>query len=944
MGPEYALRLQANYLAHAYKFDPISGLSSARVELMPHQVFLAHRIGRKPRARMILSDEVGLGKTIEAGLVMKEQIARGLAERALVICPASLQFQWQRELKSKFNEDFTIIDGGAAKHLEKNGENPWTKYDKVITSTHLARREDRAVQITEASWDFLIVDEAHHARRRYEGSGSVKATLAYQLVDELKEGVNGLLLLSATPMQLDPFELYSMIELVEPGLYPSFADYDRRRKTLPLLNELMRDLQEWEALTRETRGAVFGKSRDLLNSLDVFDMTELEVKESREAVIDRLTTLHPLSTVLVRNRKAVIGGFKKRKASRIPVHLAEDETLVYNAVSEYITHYYNLARGQNDNVIGFLMVLYQKMLASSSTALRASFKNRVEKLKAAMTTGAGGSAKRRRLTEEDLEDLREKWGGGESDDRLDQARLADVDNGAEIAILETLIDQLGRIRDSKAQVFVDGIIRPTIAQSPEEKFLVFTTFKQTQSLLVECLSQAGISTTTFHGGMTLEEKEASVQRFRNHVQVMISTEAGGEGRNFQFARNLVNYDLPWNPMVVEQRIGRLDRIGQKHDVRIFNLSCVGTVEERVLKVLDERIGLFEESVGSLDPILGNVEESLEDLIMSHSKTLEEDLEAYGAKLELDVRLAREAEKLFGDFVLDRASFRRDVAQKILSKEPLARWTDLRSFVESALEHYGGRCSEHSEGGDSLTLSPKLQQKLHVGASANRGAFDPSLALKLEEIDFFAVGHAIVDSLMGLVTENGATAGARRLATAPTGTSVEIVYQLESNGLQPFGEMVRHLVGEDLSVTEQAIESMPEMGVPEQTEVPHWTRDAVETSGQVLLRKLTTFREVVEREHEEQRQVAVEREQRLYAYKKDFLAGFIREKQEWVDEVEQSGSKNRKRILPAIRGKIRKYQEKLETLDDELETRLTKIRDQRVDVSRRIVAAGLVVNS
>lgn len=136
---EYGLRLQARYLENAYRFDPISGLSSARVELLPHQVFLAHRIGRKPRARMILSDEVGLGKTIEAGLVLKEQIARGLAERALVICPASLQLQWKNELKSKFNEEFTIIDGDSARHLERNGQNPWSKYDKVITSIHLAR-------------------------------------------------------------------------------------------------------------------------------------------------------------------------------------------------------------------------------------------------------------------------------------------------------------------------------------------------------------------------------------------------------------------------------------------------------------------------------------------------------------------------------------------------------------------------------------------------------------------------------------------------------------------------------------------------------------------------------------------------------------------------------------------------------------------------------------
>lgn len=939
---EYGLRLQARYLENAYRFDPISGLSSARVELLPHQVFLAHRIGRKPRARMILSDEVGLGKTIEAGLVLKEQIARGLAERALVICPASLQLQWKNELKSKFNEEFTIIDGDSARHLERNGQNPWSKYDKVITSIHLARREDRAIQITEASWDFLIVDEAHHARRSLEGSDRVRSTLAYELVDELKEGVNGLLLLSATPMQLHQFELYSMIELVEPGLYPSFEDYERRRTTLPRLNDLMRDLQQWEALSAETRGAAFNRNRKLLGELGVASIDQLDVQKSRENAIDMLTEHHPLSMVLVRNRKAVIGGFKKRAASRVPVHLTPEEISVYEAVSDYIHHYYNLAKGQKNNAIGFLMVLYQKMLASSSTALRSSLKNRVSKLKAMSLPEKGLSAKAKRLSDEDIEDLREKWEADDAQQLLDFVHLADADNDREIAILEDLIIRLGRIRDTKAKILVEQIIRPVLAHDPADKFLIFTTFKETQTLLVSCLRQFGVPACTFHGGMSLEEKEASVQRFRDDIPVLISTEAGGEGRNFQFARNLVNYDLPWNPMVVEQRIGRLDRIGQKRDVRIFNLSCVGTVEDRVLKVLDERIGLFEESVGSLDPILGNVEEDLERMIMTHTDTLDEDLEEYGERLEQNIRLAREAEKKWGDFVLDRASFRSDEAQRILSKQPLARWSDLKDFVASALDYYGGRLSEHSEGGDSLTLSPVLQQKLRVSDRVNRGVFDPKLALRLEELDFFAVGHPAVDSLMGFVSANGATAAARRLASAPRGTSVEVVYQVESNGLRPYGEMVRHLVTEDLTVFEEVLSSFPEPGVPVTVEVPAWTGAALEASARALLNTLETFRARAQQEHEEHRRSAIEREERLHAYKKTFLVGFISEKEEWIQEVEKHGSKNRRRILPAIRGKIRKYKEKLETLDDDYNARLERIRSQRVDVSRTIVVAGLVV--
>ena len=171
---------------------------------------------------------------------------------------------------------------------------------------------------------------------------------------------------------------------------------------------------------------------------------------------------------------------------------------------------------------------------------------------------------------------------------------------------------------------------------------------------------------------------------------MVTTEAGGEGRNFQFAHVMVNYDLPWNPMVVEQRIGRLDRIGQKKDVFIYNLACAGTVEERVLHVLDERIGLFEESVGSLDPILGQVEKDLERLIMEHTSTADQAFEEYGENLEAKVKEAREKERLLADFILDRASLRRDEAQRLLGDQPLARWDDLHAFMGSLGHGFPGR--------------------------------------------------------------------------------------------------------------------------------------------------------------------------------------------------------------------------------------------------------------
>jgi DNA-binding PadR family transcriptional regulator len=250
----YGLRLQSLYLKHAYRYDPLTGLSSARIEPQLHQVFVAHRVTQKLQPRMILADEVGLGKTIEAGLIIKELRARKLIGRVLIIVPASLQLQWQSELRSKFNEEFEILDGAALQYLGRGGRNPWMARPNVICSLPFAASPKRAEQIIEAEWDMVIFDEAHRVRRHRQGASKTRVTQAYRLADELKELVNGLLLLTATPMQVHPFELYSLIELVEPGLFPSYRSYDSLRGYLPRLNALMKDLKSWNALSDAERG------------------------------------------------------------------------------------------------------------------------------------------------------------------------------------------------------------------------------------------------------------------------------------------------------------------------------------------------------------------------------------------------------------------------------------------------------------------------------------------------------------------------------------------------------------------------------------------------------------------------------------------------------------------------------------------------------------------
>jgi SNF2 family DNA or RNA helicase len=611
----YALRLQSLYLKHAYRYDPLTGLSSARIEPQLHQVYVAHRVTQKLQPRMILADEVGLGKTIEAGLIIKELRARELVSRVLIIVPASLQLQWQSELRSKFNEEFEVLDSAALKYLGRGGVNPWMARQNAICSLPFAALPRRAEQIIEADWDLVIFDEAHRVRRSLQGASKTRATLAYRLADELKELVNGLLLLTATPMQVHPFELYSLIELVEPGLFPTFHAYDSRRGFLPRLNTLMKDLVGWNALSGAAQVHAVSANAELLDELGIpADQAARLLADDleRERLMDLLVSKHPLAAAMVRNRKAEIGGFTSREARMVPVMLEDDELALYQDVTEYLREGYNRAQVDKNHALGFVMVTYQKMLASSSYSIRQSFRRRIAKLREQLKAVASSSAKP--PSESYLEELRDAEEGTAALTELEDGLVSSGAVGLEIKQLEDLVERLGQVRDSKAAELL-AALDSIFDKDPGEKAVIFTQFIETQEFLAAMLKQNGYTVSVFNGRMSLDEKEESVRRFREADQILISTEAGGEGRNFQFCHLMVNYDLPWNPMRVEQRIGRLDRIGQKRQVRIYNLFCEETVEERVLEVLEQRIGLFQESVGSLDPILGEVERDIERLVL-----------------------------------------------------------------------------------------------------------------------------------------------------------------------------------------------------------------------------------------------------------------------------------------------------------------------------------------
>ena len=936
-GRAYGLRLQAAYLRHAYRYDPMSGLSNARVEPKLHQVFAAHRATSKLSPRMILADEVGLGKTIEAGLIVKELLARQIIDRILVVCPASLQRQWQYEMETKFNEKFEIYNRDTVNFLGREGDNPWMKMKGVIVSYEFAVRAENMEQIVEADWDLVIFDEAHRVRRKLVGQQR-EETKAYKMAKLIQDRVFGLLLLTATPMQLHPYELYSLIDLIDSSLHIDFDIFEGNRLDIPALNNVMKVLQEWPTFLETEQLSAITLLKGWFSHKSV-SIDNLNDDEKREQLIKNLIKRHPMAQVLIRNRKSAIGGFLGRTAHRIPVELTEEELKLYNDISEYIRLSYNQAHQEKKKAVGFTMTIYQKLLTSSSTALRESFKKRVAKL------NEQDKIKRKAgITENGLNELRELDDISEGLDHLEEAIINNSERETEIQELEGYIDRLNQINDSKADKLVNKIVLPILEQNTSEKILIFTGFINTQKFLQEKLQSVGCDVTIFNGQMDLSEKEMSVQRFRRQAQIMITTEAGGEGRNFQFASIMVNYDLPWNPMKVEQRIGRLDRIGQTRQVQIYNLYSENTLEERILDVLEYRIQLFTESVGSLDPILGEVERDLERILFEHMDNLDEYMEEFERELEKRIKAAKMTEKIFDDFILDRASFRQDEATILLERPTLASFDDLRRFIQDALNYYGGRLSRHNKGGDYLTLSPKLAQIIQSESTSVRGAFDPKEALEWEDLDFFAFGHKHIDQIVAYVYNQEVKTGVRCLPDALPGVMLEIIYEYESEG--PFhakGQMVRHLVGQDLQVHSEMITTMPAVGqaVAAKVDMPNWTFSALEISQQRAVEEINQFQEKTDKEGLPERKEVEKRYRRVFAHQLKQLKARIEKEKAWIDEKTQNGSDDEKKILPARRAKLRRMEQDFLNLTPELEQNIEEL-NRQADISQTMVSVGLVV--
>ncbi|WP_025689706.1 DEAD/DEAH box helicase [Paenibacillus zanthoxyli] len=465
----------------------------ASLSPLPHQLDTAHKVLFEMSGRAILADEVGLGKTIEAGLVLKEYLVRGLVSKVLILVPASLVLQWVRELNTKF---------GISAVAQKKAYS-WDN-DIVVASMDTAKRDPHKELLISREYDMLIIDEAHKLKN--------KKTTNYQFVQELRKKY--CLLLTATPVQNDLGELFNLITLLKPGQLGNQGDF---------------------AANFVVDKRVAKNENQLRNEL---------------------------SKVMIRNRRGEGPvTFTKRKVSNVPLTLSPEEQTLYDGVTSFVKDQYQESGGNLSSMLS--LVTLQREVCSSRDAVFVTLVNLTKKL-------PEDSPRRERM-----------------------------------------IELLQQIRTVKANTKAEKTI--SLIKEMNEKVIVFTEYRATQEYLLQYFRNHGILSVPYSGGMNRGKKDWMMDLFRGRAQVMIATEAGGEGINLQFCHHMINFDLPWNPMRVEQRIGRVHRLGQQNDVIIHNLSTTGTIEEHILHLLHEKINLFETVIGGLDTILERFEkkESLE---------------------------------------------------------------------------------------------------------------------------------------------------------------------------------------------------------------------------------------------------------------------------------------------------------------------------------------------
>lgn len=738
--PERARAVWLSYEAHALPvMESASALTSARIDLLPHQVVLTHRIATASPRRFLIADEVGLGKTIETALILRELASRGELDRALMVVPAGLVNNWHRELNEVFNLDFEVF--GSEGDITDRKTNAFAKHDRLIASIDTLKRPARIKRLLEAPrWDLVVFDEAHHLTA-YRTGGKVRKTENYKLGEALRGHTRDLLLLSATPHQGNHFQFWMLVQLLNPTL--------------------------------------FGSPEEML--------------ENR----------HRLNTVMFRRTKADACRpdgdplFARRWVHTESFLMREEERRFYEKLREYLEDGFDLAKrqGNQGRALGFLMAIFQKIAASSFAAVRRTLKRRMLMLtlhEALIHDRDLDIEGRERLYEEARELIHVEWGLGRDPigrtevdrvmadlkyrlaKKLDEEALemasdpygsefasSHMEDAASAAVDIHLPEERLRIadllslfpeqRETKVQKLLDGL-GTLWRQNPNEKIVIFATYLGTVDLLAREIEQVypGQGVVVLRGG-DHGAKVAAERRFRQKdgPRVLVCTAAGREGINLQFARVLFNFDLPWNPMDMEQRIGRIHRYGQAHTAQVYNLVLSDTIEGRIFLLLDDKLTEIARTLGKVDD-QGNIAEDLRSQILGQlSERLNYDrlyqqalsdpeLKRTAVELEAALSNAREAREVVFDLFQDLDGFSLDDYKPF--SDVSSGMDRLVQFLRAALADRNWRLIKVEDLTYDLIAAD--------GARRKRFTLDRDTATSNDAVDLMGLDHPLVQEELG----------------------------------------------------------------------------------------------------------------------------------------------------------------------------------------------------
>ena len=722
-------------------------LSNSRTDLLPHQILLTRDIVTSKNRRLLVADEVGLGKTIEIGMVLRELISRNEANRILIITPAGLTKNWQMELRDAFRLNFEILGIDFADH----GMSSWEVHNKVIASIDTLKRPQRLERLLGGPrWDVIVIDEAHHLSRMKYGK-KIQTTLNYKLAQSLRNHTRDFLLLSATPHQGDTFQFWSLIQLLDDTLFDS---------------------------------------EDALNEHRGF-LNRVMIRRTKREVTDKFG--NPL--------------FMRRQVHTQSFQLAIRERNFYEKLTEYLKEGYSRAglgeskTTSQQRAIGFVMTTFQKIMSSSMRAIRQALRRRLlvllirrqmeleskrrkteTQLKvseqilrlqdemrelASLLSNVPNHASRHADLDAIIAQVRQKvsklyqpdevteW-SLDSDEAGEDGIYTDADIPNEIEKVKELLSHVPEDVDRKFDTLtraIDGIRQ----ENPNEKFVIFTQYVETLNFLKEKLNLIyGDEKVAVIKGGPLDDKIEAKDKFweENGAQFLICTSAGGEGINLQVGHILFNYDLPWNPMAVEQRIGRIHRYGQRDTTQVYNLVAEDTVEQKIYELLDSKLHEIAHQIGKFDPdtnepledfraeILGFLGSSPDYLELYKKALVDKDYKRTANEIKEAMEKALQSSEALKSLTMDLKTFN---LQDYLSIEGKFSLEDLKEFTEAAVLRLGGSILPR---GEFLTIhTPKVLLKYsNVLPKYEVVAFDRDAAMRKRSAELFGIGHPFIDAL------------------------------------------------------------------------------------------------------------------------------------------------------------------------------------------------------